>query len=257
MVVNPSGDTGEAMARALEDGGDRVVQIRDAAHIDAALVEATRDRDVRGVLLCDGAVGSATSGGELTADDVMSATLRALDDVLSIVGGLSRREWHVWPRVWLLTRGAMPEAVDPAGAVQGALWGFGRVLAEEHRESWGGLINLDPQEPRDAAATRVAVDVRAATRDNQTAYRNGRRLVPRLMDWEPEAPARSGRFHADGVYLVTGGLGALGLAVAQWAAAEGARHLVLLGRTGLGSETDPPNAEKVRAIARMRPWRVA
>ena len=32
-------------------------------------------------------------------------------------------------------------------------------------------------------------------------------------------------------YLVTGGLGGLGLAVAEWLAAEGARHLVLVGRS--------------------------
>ena len=35
---------------------------------------------------------------------------------------------------------------------------------------------------------------------------------------------------ADGTYLVTGGLGGLGLAVAQWLAERGARHLVLAGR---------------------------
>jgi acyl transferase domain-containing protein/NADPH:quinone reductase-like Zn-dependent oxidoreductase/acyl carrier protein len=39
----------------------------------------------------------------------------------------------------------------------------------------------------------------------------------------------------DGTYLVTGGLGGLGLASAQWLASQGARHLVLTGRSG-GSE---------------------
>jgi acyl carrier protein len=35
---------------------------------------------------------------------------------------------------------------------------------------------------------------------------------------------------ADGTYLVSGGLGALGLRVAGWLVAQGARHIVLLGR---------------------------
>ena len=35
---------------------------------------------------------------------------------------------------------------------------------------------------------------------------------------------------ADGTYLVTGGLGGLGLCVARWMVAQGARHLVLMGR---------------------------
>ncbi|MBU6350103.1 MAG: SDR family NAD(P)-dependent oxidoreductase [Chloroflexi bacterium] len=36
---------------------------------------------------------------------------------------------------------------------------------------------------------------------------------------------------ADATYWITGGLGGLGLAVARWLAAEGARHLLLTGRT--------------------------
>jgi acyl transferase domain-containing protein len=38
-------------------------------------------------------------------------------------------------------------------------------------------------------------------------------------------------FKPDASYLITGGLGGLGLAVAQWMAAAGARHLVLVGRS--------------------------
>jgi myxalamid-type polyketide synthase MxaB len=41
-----------------------------------------------------------------------------------------------------------------------------------------------------------------------------------------------GRIVPDATYLVTGGLGSLGLAVAQWLVAEGAQHLVLVGRHG-------------------------
>ena len=37
---------------------------------------------------------------------------------------------------------------------------------------------------------------------------------------------------ADGTYLVTGGLGGLGLRVARWLAEQGAGHLVLVGRSG-------------------------
>ncbi|WP_269749936.1 type I polyketide synthase [Polyangium fumosum] len=43
--------------------------------------------------------------------------------------------------------------------------------------------------------------------------------------------ARSG-IRADGSYLITGGLGGLGLSVAAWMVRAGARHLALLGRNG-------------------------
>ena len=40
----------------------------------------------------------------------------------------------------------------------------------------------------------------------------------------------------DGTYLVTGGLGGLGLKVARWLVDRGARHLVLMGRSGCSEE---------------------
>jgi len=47
----------------------------------------------------------------------------------------------------------------------------------------------------------------------------------------PAAPRRSDPlFRPDATYLITGGLGALGLRTARWLAGQGARHLVLIGR---------------------------
>ncbi|MGD9834280.1 MAG: SDR family NAD(P)-dependent oxidoreductase [Piscinibacter sp.] len=51
--------------------------------------------------------------------------------------------------------------------------------------------------------------------------------------------------HGDASYLVTGGLGGLGLACAQWLARAGARHLVLLGRR-------PPGDAAQAAIGALR-----
>ena len=46
----------------------------------------------------------------------------------------------------------------------------------------------------------------------------------------------AGRVRPDGSYLVSGGLGALGIATARWLVERGARHLVLLGRSAPKSE---------------------
>ncbi len=43
-------------------------------------------------------------------------------------------------------------------------------------------------------------------------------------------PAPAAVVRADGTYLITGGWGGLGLAVAEWLVGQGARHLVLMGR---------------------------
>jgi myxalamid-type polyketide synthase MxaB len=50
----------------------------------------------------------------------------------------------------------------------------------------------------------------------------------------PDTPVRP-----DGTYLVTGGMGGLGLEVAQWLVERGARHLVLMGRRGPGAAAAP------------------
>ncbi|MDY6988818.1 MAG: type I polyketide synthase [Thermodesulfobacteriota bacterium] len=56
----------------------------------------------------------------------------------------------------------------------------------------------------------------------------------------PESSSGPRPASADGSYLVTGGLGALGLRVAQWLVHQGAKHLVLAGRS--------TPSEKARAL---------
>ncbi len=61
-----------------------------------------------------------------------------------------------------------------------------------------------------------------------------------------ETPAGSFAVGADATYLITGGRGGFGLATAEWLAAKGARHLVLIGRS---AETKP---ESEAALGRLR-----
>lgn len=57
---------------------------------------------------------------------------------------------------------------------------------------------------------------------------------------------------ADGTYLVTGGLGALGLATARWAASRGAGEVVLVGRTPVDDDAMPAIRSIEAAGARVR-----
>jgi acyl transferase domain-containing protein/acyl carrier protein len=51
----------------------------------------------------------------------------------------------------------------------------------------------------------------------------------------------------DGTYLVTGGAGGLGLSTAEWLVEQGARHLLLTGRSGAASEAARQAVEKLTA----------
>ena len=61
----------------------------------------------------------------------------------------------------------------------------------------------------------------------------------------------SGTFTADASYLITGGMGALGLKVAEWFVARGARNLVLAGRQSPSEPTRRVLAELEAAGARV------
>jgi acyl carrier protein/NAD(P)-dependent dehydrogenase (short-subunit alcohol dehydrogenase family) len=116
--------------------------------------------------------------------------------------------------------------VDP---VQAALWGLGRVVALEHPDRWGGLIDLEPGRRHEAAAADLAAVLLAPGSEDQFAIRGSERWLARLVRTRaPRAAAK--RLDGNGSYLVTGGLGGLGLCVAEWLASRGAGQVVLLSR---------------------------
>jgi nucleoside-diphosphate-sugar epimerase/acyl carrier protein len=64
--------------------------------------------------------------------------------------------------------------------------------------------------------------------------------------------ADPGKIVPDATYLITGGLGSLGLVVAQWLVERGARHLVLVGRRGPGAAAQAALAEWERLGVQVR-----
>ena len=60
------------------------------------------------------------------------------------------------------------------------------------------------------------------------------RHIGKIVAHTPPAAAASDGAAAEvqGMWMVTGGLGSLGLVTAQWLADQGRRHICLLGRTG-------------------------
>jgi acyl transferase domain-containing protein len=156
-------------------------------------------------------------------------------------------------RVWLVTRGAVsaPNVARADGLAQSPLWGFGRGILLEQQERLGGCIDLDPSRPADEIDMLMA-EILGVEREDQVAFRDGRRWVPRLTKFAAAGPsakapdAKLSPISATGTYLITGGLGTLGLHVARWLVAEGAGQLVLLGRGGSTSD------EALATIAELR-----
>jgi acyl transferase domain-containing protein/acyl carrier protein len=213
--------------------------------LTALLGTVTADRAVpfRGaVLLC----GSGTGGAEPELSDLTAEQASTLRTALHLLRGLATIEGG-GAKLHLVTRGACATtAGSPVAVAQTPLWGLGNVVELEHPELWGGQVDLDPAATDADAATALLGELLARSTGDRVAVRGPERLVARLVPQQSTAPAEAAvTVDADATYLVTGGLGALGLTVARWLVACGARHLVLVGRR-------EPTGEVVTALDGLR-----
>ncbi|MFJ3582077.1 amino acid adenylation domain-containing protein [Streptomyces sp. NPDC090127] len=142
------------------------------------------------------------------------------------------------------TQAAAPaDRVEPLGA---PAWGIGRVLRhQELTAHHGKLIDLQGEGPEttpEADAHGVLREVLAPTvpdrPQDEVALRAGRRLVSRLVRPEGLTRPLPTRLRPDGSYLVTGAFGALGRLLCRHLVRQGARHLILVGRTELPDRAD-------------------
>jgi phthiocerol/phenolphthiocerol synthesis type-I polyketide synthase D len=147
--------------------------------------------------------------------------------------------WHgTSPRLWLITRNGLAvhgdEPGDPAiGALKGLIrnWRFpgeaARVLAGEP-DLGATLVDLDSG---DNVVAALMSELEAPANDDVIARRAEHRYVERLSRATLDANQRDAIVRADGSYVVTGGLGGLGMVVVRWLAQRGAGRLILNGRT--------------------------
>ncbi|MEZ4867754.1 MAG: type I polyketide synthase [Caldilineaceae bacterium] len=138
-------------------------------------------------------------------------------------------------RLWLVTAGAAPVTSAPLAVEQAPIWGLGKVIALEHPELWGGLLDVDPTTPRAEQVDDLLGEIEQTEHNGEmVAFRKRERYVARLAPYRL-APFQSDQnkscaLRPDGSYLITGGLGALGLQVAHFLVQQGARQLILTSR---------------------------
>jgi acyl transferase domain-containing protein/NADPH:quinone reductase-like Zn-dependent oxidoreductase/SAM-dependent methyltransferase len=141
--------------------------------------------------------------------------------------------------VALTEGGAAVTSSDPVRPDVAAVAGLSRALQAEHGDVVVRHIDLRaPLDPLIVGA--LTADVLAGDDgDPSIAYRGDERYIPSIApvhvgtDRPVSPPIRDG-----GVYLITGGLGSMGLAFAEWIASRARATIVLAART-LPSDTAP------------------
>ena len=140
-------------------------------------------------------------------------------------------------RIFAVTQNAIT-AQTPTNLAHAPLLGLGRIIAAEQPDLWGGMIDTDDHAiPLQAMKYVFNADVikiedtvskvcrlRSMPHDKLLPVHAHKRIMPKL----------------GGTYVITDGLGALGLEVLDFLVERGARRIVLVSRNGL-----PPRSEWV------------
>ncbi|HEX8539131.1 MAG TPA: SDR family NAD(P)-dependent oxidoreductase, partial [Cystobacter sp.] len=261
LVLLDGTKTGNALTALLEARGQRCVKVvADERYekLEPGLfrVNAASPEDYQRVLEeafaetgCRGVVHLWSL--DASAQDVERTWRTSTQSALYLAQAVVRRGWRDTPRLCLVTRGA--HAVKPGEDVavaQAPLWGFGRALALEHPELRTTLVDVAGEAHVQAEA--LLAELAATDGETQVAWREDARHVARLVRGTYEALGGEPlTLKADATYLLTGGLGGLGLTVARWMVEKGARHLVLMGRGEPGEAARQTLQELEKAGARV------
>ena len=250
----------DAMADRAEPGS--TISTLDEVPDAAALAERlTTEPTVRRVVILTDGIDAATPGPtdpEVAQAEALAASTAVLHAAKAVASAGTDTT------IFALTRGTQPAG----GAVVhqphlAAVWGLGRVVSLEQPDSWGATIDLGPdlgpEIATDEAALVAALIARPGNED-QYALRDGDVFVPRLAPAADPPPAATPAVRSDATYLITGGLGGLGLVVADWLADQGATNLILLGRRGLPdpetlTEDDHEGQHRLAAVQALRDQR--
>ena len=244
-LLRKRGDTcrvvfADDLAAADGDGADVMRACKELA----AEAAASSNRRMRGVV---NLWSLDVPAGAIAADRLEHAQRLILGSALVLLQALvePRQAWAATPRLWLVTRNAMSVSSEdpPSNAASAGLWGFGRSAALEHPQFWGGLVDLGAEASPSEEAARLLREILDNDGEDQIALRKGGRFAARLVRLKPP-PRTEAKPDAGGTYLITGGMGALGIETARWLVSRrGAKQLVLASRRGL----EDPNAALVAA----------
>ncbi|MDF0531690.1 type I polyketide synthase [Tsukamurella sp. 8F] len=196
----------------------------------------------------------SVDGSALASQDFGSQSVMLLIQAISA-------ELGQLPKVWLATRGAQAVGTGeaPPHIDQAAMWGLARVVGhQEFTSLWGGICDLDPDSTAATQGRALLEEVIHSDGEDQIAFRQDERYILRLSEVSGLKRPFPASMRENGTYLVTGGLGALGLLVARFLVENGARDIALTSRSGLPPrncwstvETSHPQRHLIDAVVEL------
>jgi len=223
----------DALAAALRETDPGV----SVSRVDIATepVEAPDDVDGAGVdqrhvFFVDETVPLA--GADL-ADDASWAWAHAVVHACQQVASRPRA------RLWIVTRTGLhgPGTRDVVRPEHDVAWALGRCHAVESRDSWGGLVDVDVDDPA-AAGRMLASYLLSDSAEDEILLRDDGPLVARLRASTLPPVASNQGLSMERLHVVSGGAAGLSFEIERWLARRGAKRLLILGRSPLDGDRE-------------------
>jgi acyl transferase domain-containing protein len=226
-------------------GGSVAGLLADRLRAGGAEVRIARAGEDLTTHLLDGACVVDLTMLDRPVDAEAGPAVRDVARTLATVGGAGR----TGTRVVLVTAGSQPvRAGEPVAAAQAAVAILPVVANQEYLNLDGRTVDLAPDADPAAVAELLAAELTRRTDAVLVAYRDGVRHLPEYAPAEP-ADGPEPAPVTGGTYLITGGLGDIGLTIAAHLVANGAAGVVLTSRSGVPDDPADPRAV---AVARLR-----
>ena len=234
LILNDQANHGEQIAKALSAQQHKCIVLPSVATPAQLLDQLDEAKTVDAVLH----LGSLDIYSHAATENLASAKNLGWGAMLQIVQTISQEQFNCKPSLYFATMDAFE--LDKADKVQinvaqAPLWGLARVVANEYPDLNCQCVDLRSTDIAndDAWVQPFVRHLLSQDQEDQVAIRGESRFVARLEETHlhPQTTADNASIAADKTYLITGGLGGLGLHVTQWLINRGAKSIVLLGRS--------------------------
>lgn len=210
------------------------------SHIEKLLYKLPGDfSDYEGVFYCADAANLASN---IDSTLILEYQERTVGGLLNLVQSISNQTGIEMPKLVVVTDNRRE---DFASVLHSPLISFASVLAGEFPESHCQRIELNVG----SSIADVFTIQQQLSQENWVKCNANEMLGARLLDQDKEKQEACSEISigSEGTYLITGGLGGLGLEFAQWLVDQGAKHLVLTGRSGAKTDYQLKRIEELKA----------
>jgi acyl transferase domain-containing protein/acyl carrier protein len=216
IIVGVDDERTSLLLNQMEALGNQCVRVDGVEGLANTL--ETSPATCRGVIRISQAEGADPQEASKDAMDVVRTVLACAEATtpprLVLV---SAHVWHMQGEA-----GEVCVAQSPA-------WGIGRIIEREHPELRPANIDLSSVLDRNEIETLARLACENAT-ESQLALRGRKVLALRYERVQAQGESAAPSFRPDATYLITGGLGGVGLHLAEWLVKAGARQIALVSR---------------------------